>query len=165
MIAKEVFLLDTNVFIEAYKRYYAFDICPGFWHCLLHHNQNCLLISIDQVKNEIEVGKDKLWQWVASAPASMFVSSEAKSVQNGYIKIMNWVAHRYSNTNAIVDFAQGADGWLVAYAMVHGAVVVTDEQPRPNARKRVLIPAVCNQFRVPFMGTFEMLRRLGVQFT
>ncbi|MBF0147506.1 MAG: DUF4411 family protein [Magnetococcales bacterium] len=25
------YLLDSNVFIEAKNRYYAFDICPGFW--------------------------------------------------------------------------------------------------------------------------------------
>jgi len=25
------YILDANVFIEAYKRYYAFDLCPGFW--------------------------------------------------------------------------------------------------------------------------------------
>ncbi len=163
--AKEVFLLDANVFIEAYKRYYAFDICPGFWHCLLHNNKNDSLISIDEVKDEIEVGKDKLWQWVASTPASMFVSSKTKSVQNAYTEIMTWVTHRYSNDKAVEDFAQSADGWLVAYAVAHDAVVVTDEQPRPDARKRVLIPAVCDQFRVPFMGTFEMLRKLGAQFT
>ncbi|MBF0436614.1 MAG: DUF4411 family protein [Magnetococcales bacterium] len=25
-----MFLLDSNVFIEAKNRYYGFDICPGF---------------------------------------------------------------------------------------------------------------------------------------
>ncbi len=25
------FVLDTNVFIGAYRGYYAFDIAPGFW--------------------------------------------------------------------------------------------------------------------------------------
>jgi hypothetical protein len=32
----EKYLLDSNVFIEAYRRYYSFDICPGFWDCLVH---------------------------------------------------------------------------------------------------------------------------------
>ncbi len=26
-----MYLFDANVFIEAKNRYYAFDICPGFW--------------------------------------------------------------------------------------------------------------------------------------
>ena len=31
MSSKTVFLLDTNVLVEAYKRYYSFDIAPSFW--------------------------------------------------------------------------------------------------------------------------------------
>ena len=33
------YLLDANVFMEAHRRYYAFDLCPGFWECLLHHHR------------------------------------------------------------------------------------------------------------------------------
>lgn len=29
-----MYLLDTNVFIEAKNRYYAFDLAPGFWEGL-----------------------------------------------------------------------------------------------------------------------------------
>ena len=29
-----LFVLDTNVFIQAHRRYYAQDVCPGFWECL-----------------------------------------------------------------------------------------------------------------------------------
>ena len=32
----EVYLLDTNVFVEAYRRYYGLDLCPGFWDSLTH---------------------------------------------------------------------------------------------------------------------------------
>ena len=62
------------------------------------------------------------------------------------------------------DFASVADGWLVAYASVHSAVVVTHEADRPHARKRVHIPNVCQQFNVPYLNTFDMLRQLGVRF-
>lgn len=31
---KVKFLLDANVFIEAYRRYYSFDIAPSFWELL-----------------------------------------------------------------------------------------------------------------------------------
>lgn len=33
---------------------------------------------------------------------------------------------------AKAKFATEADGWLVAYSLVHGTVVVTNEQPRPD---------------------------------
>jgi hypothetical protein len=29
-----MFLLDSNVFIQAKNFYYGFDICPGFWKWL-----------------------------------------------------------------------------------------------------------------------------------
>lgn len=29
-----MFVLDSNILIEAHKRYYGLDLCPGFWECL-----------------------------------------------------------------------------------------------------------------------------------
>ena len=65
---------------------------------------------------------------------------------------------------AKAKFATEADGWLVAYSMVHGTVVVTNEQPRPESRNRVLLPDVCMQFKVSYKDTFFMLRKLAVRF-
>lgn len=48
------YLLDANVFIEAKRRYYAFDICPGFWDALLMQHENAKVASIDRVKKELE---------------------------------------------------------------------------------------------------------------
>lgn len=30
MSSRHKFVIDTNIFIEAYKRYYSFDIAPSF---------------------------------------------------------------------------------------------------------------------------------------
>ena len=38
------YLLDANVFIEAYKRYYAFDIAPAFWNNLALAAQDGLVM-------------------------------------------------------------------------------------------------------------------------
>ena len=65
---------------------------------------------------------------------------------------------------AKAKFATEADGWLVAYSMVHGTVVVTNEQPPPESRNRVLLPDVCVQFKVPYKDTFFMLRELTLRF-
>ncbi len=65
----DTFLLDTNVFIEAYRRYYAMDLCPGFWECLEHYCQETRLLSIDRVQDEIIEG-DTLDEWVKQAPKS-----------------------------------------------------------------------------------------------
>ena len=48
------YVLDSNVFMEAARRYYAFDIAPPFWESLVHHAANGRLESIDRVKQELE---------------------------------------------------------------------------------------------------------------
>lgn len=78
---------------------------------------------------------------------------------------MNWVQNNSQfKPEAKSEFATVADGWLIAYAQAHNAVVVTHELFRPNATNRVLIPNICRQFNVPYLNTFEMLRQLGVRF-
>ena len=159
------FLLDTNVFVEAHKRYYARDICPGFWDCLLRECQNGSLMSIDKVRSEIEEGRDELWNWVKGhTPQNFFVATTEQSVQDTYSGIMEWIHTQNFNPNAISSFAGGADGWLVAYTRVHGMVLVTDEKFNPQIRRRVPIPNVCRQFEVDYIDTFRMLRELEVQF-
>ena len=78
---------------------------------------------------------------------------------------MNWVQNEPQFKPAAVNkFAAVADGWLVAYAQAHNAVVVTHEKFAAEAKSRVLIPNVCRKFNVPYLNTFDMLRQLGVRF-
>lgn len=158
------FLLDTSVFIEAYRRYYAMDLCPGFWDCLEHYGQQVRLLSIDRVRSEISEGDD-LDAWVKQAPDELFVSTAEEEVVQAFGEMMEWVQSNGNFLPAAKDeFARVADGWLVAYAKVYGLVVVTHESLRPGARNRVLIPNVCHQFDVPWQNPFSMLRALGVRF-
>ena len=78
---------------------------------------------------------------------------------------MDWVQNSSQfKPEAKSKFAAVADGWLVAYAQAHNAVVVTHEKFSANAKSRVLIPNVCRKFNVPYLNTYEMLRQLGVRF-
>lgn len=49
-----MFVLDANIFVEAHKRYYSFDIAPGFWQALKQKAEENLLISIDRIYSEID---------------------------------------------------------------------------------------------------------------
>ena len=159
-----LFVLDTNVFIGAHNDYYAPAFCPAFWDCVIRYFHAERLISIDRVFTEIEKPVE-LVQWAQNAPNDFFVFSGDQPVVTAYRTIMNWVQNNPQfHTAAKSKFASVADGWLVAYAQAHGAVVVTQEVLTPDARKRVPIPNVCQQFNVRYLNTFEMLRQLGVQF-
>lgn len=161
---RPLYVLDTNVFIHAHKDYYAPDFCPAFWDCIPQFFQAGRLISIDRVFNELKYPGD-LVQWANNAPNALFDFSGDGPVISAYRTIMSWVQNNLQFRRAAKrQFAAGADGWLIAYAYVHGAVVVTQEVLAPDARKRVPIPNVCQQFSVPYLNTFEMLRQLGVQF-
>ncbi len=162
------YLVDSDVLITAKNLYYAFDLCPGFWTCLLHHHQEGSVFSVDRVRNELLAGRDTedLVQWVRNdVPETFFLPVDIDEVARVYTEIMLWVQrHRNYFDQTKAKFATGADGWLVACAKVRGATVVTNEQPAPESRKEVKLPDVCREFNVPRENTFEMLRALGAQF-
>ena len=162
---RRIFVPDTNVFITAHRSYYPLNLCPGFWNCLIHHVHSGQILSIDRVHDELVGYGDELSDWVQDAPAEMFVSTSEAPVIAAYQEVMAWVnGNAQFFTQAKYEFSQGADGWLVAYAMSHNVILVTLEAYQQNARRRVPIPNVCDQFGVIPMDTFEMLDELGVRF-
>ncbi|MGQ0650236.1 MAG: DUF4411 family protein [Gemmatimonadaceae bacterium] len=66
--------------------------------------------------------------------------------------------------HAKAKFASGADGWLVAYARINDAIVITNEQPAPDSKREIKLPDVCDQFGVARDNIFSMLRTLGARF-
>lgn len=168
MSRKPPFYLDSDVFIAAKNAYYAFSICPGFWKSLIHHHGKDRVFSIDQVKREILAGRESedLVQWVKNdLPAEFFLGTDEEKVVDAYAEVMLWVQRnpQYSEP-AKAKFATEADGWLVAYANVHKGIVVTNEQPQPNSRSRILLPDVCNHFKAEYRNTFFMLKELKIRF-
>ena len=162
-----VYLLDSDVFITAKNTYYAFDICPGFWDGLLHHHSKQTVFSIDRVRGELLAGRatDDLVRWVREKVSrSFFLPAEDGDVPDKYGEIMLWAQqHSRYYQEAKAKFAASADGWLVAYAGVHGFIVVTNEKPEPDSRRAIKLPDVCQQFNVQYINTFDLLRRLGVK--
>ncbi len=168
MMADRTYLVDSDVFITAKNLYYSFDICPGFWKCLVHHHREGRVFSVDRVRSELLAGhrKEDLVRWVRDVvPKGFFLPVDTDVVVRAYMDIMMWVQRhpRYFD-HAKAKFATGADGWLVAYAQVHGATVVTNEQSAPESRKEIKLPDVCDQFKVRRDNTFVMLRALNVHF-
>jgi hypothetical protein len=168
MSANRPYILDSDVFIAAKNSYYAFMICPGFWDSLIHHHESGNLFSIDRVKGELLAGRptEDLVQWVMNdLPAGFFLGTDDETVIAAFEEIMLWVQRNPQYFDqAQAKFATEADGWLVAYAIAHDAIVVTNEQPRPQSRNRVLLPDVCTQFKVTYKDTFFMLRDLTIRF-
>lgn len=160
------YLIDSNIFIEAHRRYYAFNLCPGFWQSLVWLHGQDRVISLDRVKNELSDEGDSLDEWAKNTmPASGFAPSNDPIVVEWFGKIQIWAQNHSQFTDAAKEeFAQVADAWLIAYARAHGLILVTHEQFKPGVKKRIPIPNVCNQFDVPCANTFEMLTSLDVKY-
>ena len=168
MSAGRPYALESDVFIAAKDSYYAFAICPGFWDSLLHHHGAGNVCSIDRVRSELLAGRktEDLVLWVkGQLPSAFFKDTDEEAVLNAYGAIMLWVQRNPQYFDqAKAKFATEADGWLVAYAMVHGVTVITNEQSRPQSRNRILLPDVCAQFNVIYKDTFAMLHELAVRY-
>ena len=162
-ISSPVYVLDANVFMEAARRYYAFDLAPGFWQGLQQHAIAGRIKSIDRVKQELDRGNDDLADWADDEFKDAFASTNRQDVIDVYARVMDWAAGKSQYTDAAKHkFASGADGWLVAFANANRCVVVTHELPAPYAKNIVKLPEVCDAFGVGYVDTFAMLRALRV---
>ena len=100
----------------------------------------------------------------ASTEKSVCIHSR-ESVIDAFMKMNKWVQENSRlQPQAIEEFARVADAWLAAYAKVNNNVVVTHEVHNVDAKKRVPLPNVCQQFGVKYYDTFAMLRTLEVRF-
>ncbi len=158
-------LLDADVLIAAHRNYYAPDLCPGFWDCLSQFLFSGRLLIIDRVFAEIEYPQD-LVSWVRRVTAGSPVNTSATDVVQAFTEIMNWVQRNPQFTPVAKNaFATKADGWLVAYVVVNGNFIITNERFQPNVRKDVKLPNVCREFGVDYQDTYALLRDLGASFS
>lgn len=166
MTGEKVFVLDANVLIDPARSYYAFDLVPAFWRLMVDLAKSGSIESIDRVHAELRKGNDDLADWAQRDFAHAFARTDVPTVVRAYAEVVQWVeTEQQYRTAARTDFADGADGWLVAYAMAHGRIVATNEKATPESKVRVPLPNVCVAFDVEYVGLFEMLRRLGVRVT
>lgn len=160
-----VFLLDTSVFTQAARSYYAFDIAPSFWKAILTHARNGKIISIDRVKEEIDQGKDQLTSWLNDHFTPYIQSTNTKDVADCYGKIISWSFDQprftIAEKNKFAD-ANNADAWIVSFAKAKNLIVVTEEKSSPESKK-IKIPDVCYAHRISSINTFELMRKLNIK--
>lgn len=158
------YVIDANILIEAYRRYYAFDLAPKFWTEIVTHVSAGNIVCVDRVQAEIAKGNDDLAEWIKTCGCTFAPTTDANTIA-AYGKLMQWAASEQRFVpQALAEFAQVADAWIVAFAAAHGDIVTTHEVPNINSKKRIKIPDACQACSVPFVDTFAMLKRLGVKF-
>ena len=165
-MSEPCYLLDADAFIRSQREHYGFDVCPGYWDSILKAYELKRVASIVPVRKELLRGQDELAEWVKNdSPKSLFKEVKDIEVQRKLTEINNWVMsnNQYSLT-ARQQFLRGADPWWFAYASVNFYTVATYEVSAPDAKVKVNLPDVANQFLVNCVPPFEMLRSLRVRF-
>lgn len=160
------YLLDTNVFIQASQKYYAFDLALPFWTELTRRAQRGCVRSVDRVFDEINQGNDRLVEWVNDEFSEWFKDTKQPDVLESYTKIQAWADTKEYKQKARDDFARdaNADPWVVAYAHSKKFVVVTEEKINYEKISEIPIPNVCVEFDVECVNTFTMMRELNIIF-
>ncbi|MEX0612981.1 MAG: DUF4411 family protein, partial [Pirellulales bacterium] len=58
------YCLDTNVFIEAWNKYYSMELCPEYWDILDSMARKGIVFCTEEVKREVEKTDDDLKAWL-----------------------------------------------------------------------------------------------------
>ena len=154
------YLLDANVFIQARNLHYGFDFCPAFWDWLVAGNAAGLVASIEKVGDELV--DDELAAWAAARGPGFFLPPDA-AVVPALGQVSAWATSQTYAPAAIATFLQVADYWLVAHALAHRCIVVTNEVPAGSAHK-IKIPNACIGVGVTCINPYAMLRRERARF-
>lgn len=158
-----VYLLDTNVFIEAKNHYYRFEVCPAFWEWIERAHDLGAVYSIRKVRDQLLEGKDQLSSWVKELPSSFFWEPD-QAAAVGLSRVSTWVDRAEYEQQAKDKFLQDADHYLVGTAQAKGCTVVTHEVPSPGGRNKIKIPDVCTALGVKCLTVFDMLKAEGARF-
>jgi hypothetical protein len=164
------YCLDTSVYSQANRLYYAFDIAPPFWNALITLAQNGIIISPIAVHDELKDGNDDLKQWAKDHQKILFIEPDSK-VNIAYREVVDFANKRYRDQHWISEFLSRADPWVIAQAKAHSLTVVTMEgvKQAENVEKstgrfigKIKIPNMCDHFSIKCISTFELLRTLKI---
>lgn len=162
-----LYILDANVFIQAKRFMYPFDVFPGFWDWLEQEYVNRKIISIKPIYLELVAGNDDLSQWAKDRKDNgWFIDVDDSETQKNYGAVASWAVDPANSfkQSAYEDFLNVADSWLIARAITDNATIVTHEVYDQNCKKRILIPNACKMFGIPYINTLELIRKTGAVF-
>ncbi|GMU35148.1 MAG: DUF4411 family protein [Planctomycetia bacterium] len=158
------YLLDTGVFIEAKRRFYGLDFCPGYWEWLMREANASTIRSIERVADELGAQQDDLSAWAATLPNGFFLRPDA-TFSDAFQRVSHWALTSGFHAAAYNEFLDVADSFLIAQALAGAHTVVTLEKPATTpSKKKIKVPDACAGVGVKSMTPYALLRLQGVRF-
>ena len=151
------YCLDTNIFIEPWKRFYSPIFTKGYWEMLADLAKKNIVFSTTEVKKEIEKIDDDLLRWIKDKE---FFKEPTEDIQRQVRQILD----RYPRLIDSLRNRSIADPWVIAHAQFENAVVVTLEQ-KARRSGQVKIPDVCVKERIECIDIYDLIKQLKIEFT
>ncbi|MHA1344290.1 MAG: PIN domain-containing protein [Promethearchaeota archaeon] len=155
------YIFDTNTLTVIFGYYY-FGIFPSFWIKFNELKDKRDLISVREVRREIEEKPpgDKLEEWI-SKNTDFFENPTVAELN--FIKKIYSISHFQQNMGKRKQLKGGAfaDPFIIAKAKINNAIVVTLEKYKENAAK---IPNICKRFNVECINLEEFLNKENWKF-
>jgi hypothetical protein len=158
------YLLDAGVFIEAKRRFYGLDFCPGYWEWLMREANAGTIRSIERVADEVGAQQDELSEWAATLPDGFFLRPDI-AFSNAFQRVSQWAMTSGFQAAAYNEFFAVADSFLVAQALAGRHIVVTLEKPATTpSKKKIKVPDACAGVGIKCMTPYALMRNQGVRF-
>lgn len=146
-----VYVIDTCSLL-ALTETYPKDVFPGVWDKVDEMIDDGVLISCDDVLEELASKDDDVLAW-AKARSHIFKELD-DPIQVSAIEILQ----THANLVDVKNNKSSADPFLVATARVYGGTVVTEENFSGGPEKSK-IPDVCRDYEIDCIDLLDMLRR------
>ena len=158
-----MYLLDTNIFINFYDRYYRMNLFPTFWKKLVTILNSC--VEIPEIILSETYQSPEFKEWIGKHFQKTLLDHRAFS--QDWLQVLHHIQNSSFYKDEALSLEKGwandkiADPWLIAIAKSQGFTIVTEELRNPslnakNPSKNAKIPDVCDQLgiRCISMNTF-----------
>lgn len=149
------YVIDTCSLTKM-RHTYPKDVFPAAWELLTELAQTGVLISVEDVLEELSLFDDEILQWANEQGHIFFPLSE--NIQARTVEIL-------SSHAGILDLKKNkssADPFVIATAIESSCAVVTEEKAS-NSPIRYKIPDVCDDYGVDCIPIIDMFRREGLR--
>lgn len=148
------YVLDTNVFINM-QRHHPLDVFGSLWTKMADIIDAGIVISCDEVFDELSIGNDSLLQWARQRKGA-FISS-GPNIQ----RMVREILQKYPTLVTGSRKSNGADPFVIALAKLKNCTLVSDET-RAGDGQPVKIPNVCDAYGVRLIKFVDFLREVKI---
>jgi hypothetical protein len=148
--------IDASAILDAWVRYYPFDLFPSFWNKFKELVTSDGCVAIELIEHEINKKDDGCGKWFNENNLNHFFVAIGKDIQAEVSEMM-----KNKNYQRLVEDRKGvfgADPFVIAFAKVENLTVVTGERANNNISKPK-IPDVCNDMGIDCINILDLMRR------